>query len=255
MNTWLILLFLLSQVVPSLSQLRNNTFHVTPDGPNILVFTVGSYYPLRDALSYLSHEYGWRISYEDPVYPDAELSDIAIADWKNKHPGERGFYVPKFTEIQFRIAKPVGSKGDEKKALTQLIEQFNQSGRLVKFKLLDASYGRQVVVGTAGGFGALDQAVLRPDPKGRNGSMEVVLLTQKCGAQMPLPMVVGTVSANMLEHITVPPRRSIVSCRDALLSLTAEGGANVVYQMLEDANGKTFVMNIVRNGFVIEPPK
>jgi hypothetical protein len=255
MKPWLTLLFVLSQVVPAFRQIRKNTFQATPEGPTNLVLTVGSYYPLRDALDYLNHEYGWRISYEDPVYPDAELSDIAIPDWEKAHPGERGFYVPKFTEMQFRIAKPTGSQGEERKLLTGLVEQFNKSGRLVKFKVLDASSGRQVVVGTVNGTEALDHAVLRPETKSRNGSMELLSLTQKCSAQMPLPMVVGTVSANMLQHITVPPRKSNVSCRDALLALTAEGGADVVYQMLEDANGKTFVMNIVQNRIVIEPPK
>ncbi|WP_348269676.1 hypothetical protein P8936_15175 [Edaphobacter paludis] len=255
MKTNLTLLFLLSQICPLFGQIRKNTFHAIPEGPNNLLLSVGSYYPVRDALDYLNHEYGWRISYEDPVYPDAELSDIAIPNWKNTHPGERGFYVPKFTEMQFRILKPTGSQGEEKKILTGLVEQLNRSGRPVKFKVLDASGGRQVIVGTLDGVGALDHAVLRPEPKSRNGSEELHSLTQKCSTQMPSPMVVGTVSANMLEHITVPPRRSNVSCREALLALTAEEGTDVVYQMLEDANGKSLVVNIVLNRVATESPK
>jgi len=50
---------------------------------------------------------------------------------------------------------------------------------------------------------------------------------------MPLPMVIGTVPANMLESITVPPRKSLTTCRDAILALTEQGGDDVVYFMLE----------------------
>jgi hypothetical protein len=255
MRLRLTLIILLLQVMPACSQIQQNTFQVTPDGPNNLSLTVASYYPLRDALDYLDHEYGWRISYEDPVYPDGELTDIAIPEWKKKHPGERGFFVPKFTEMRFRISKPTGGRGEAKKVLTELIEEFNQSGRLEKFSVLDASDDRHVVVGTINGAGALDHAVLGPEPKPRNGSTELLQLTQRCGSQMPLPITVGTVSANMLQQITVPPRKTNEPCRDALLALTALGGFDIVYQMLEDVNNKTFVMNIVRNRIVTAPTK
>src|SRR5258708_40336521 len=128
MKLQLTLLILVSQAVSAFCQLRENTFTVTSEEPNRLVLAVGSAYSLRDALEYLNHEYGWRISYEDPLYPNSELMDYAIPEWKKKHPGERGFYAPKFTEMRFRITKPTGSKGERKRIVGQLLEQFNGSG-------------------------------------------------------------------------------------------------------------------------------
>ncbi len=255
MKLQLTLLIIVSQAVSAFSQLRENTFTITPEEPNSLVLTVGSAYPLRNALEYLNHEYGWRISYEDPLYPNSELTDYAIPEWKRKHPGGRGFYAPTFTEMRFRITKPTGSKGERKRIVAELLEQFNGSGREEKFTLIDASHDRQVVVGTSNGQGALDLATVGPELKPRNGSIELYSLTQKCSQKMPLPMVSGTVSGNTLQSITIPPRKSLIHCRDAILALTEQGGDDVVYFMNEDANGRTFVMNIVPNRIVIEPSK
>jgi hypothetical protein len=254
MKLQLTLLILVSQAVSAFSQLRENTFIVTSEEPNRLVLAIGSAYPLRDALEYLNHEYGWRVSYEDPLYPNSELTDYAIPEWKKKHPGERGFYAPKHTEMRFRVTKPTGSKGERNRILTELLEQFNGSGREEKFKLIDASHERQVVVGTIHGQGALDLATIGPEPTARNGSIELSRLTKTCSQKMPLPMVGGTFSANMLASITVPPRKSLVSCRDAILALTEQEGDDIVYFMNEDVNGKAFVMNIVPNRIVIAQP-
>jgi len=255
MKLRLTLFILVSQAASAFCQLRQNTFTITPEEPNNLVLSVGSAYPLRDALEYLNHEYGWRISYEDPLYPNSELTDYAIPEWKRKHPGERGFYAPKFTEMRFRITKPAGRKGERNKIVGELVGQFNGTGREEKFKLIDASHDRQVVVGTINGQGALDLPTVGPELKPRNGSVELYSLTQKCSQKMPLPMVSGTVSGNMLESITLPPRKSLTKCRDAILGLTEQGGDDVVYFMNEDANGRTFVMNIVPNRIVIATPK
>jgi hypothetical protein len=255
MRHWLTLLFVLWQAAPAFNQLRKNTFAVTPDGPTNFVLTVGSYYPLRDVLNYLNHEYGWRISYEDPVYPEAELFDIAIPEWKKAHPGERGFYAPKFMEIQFRISKPAGSQGEREKIIGQLIEQFNRSDRDEKFALVDASPERQIVVGTMNGQGVLDQTTVGPEVNPRNGSLEISSLTQTCSQQMPLPMIIGTVSANLMGSITVPRRKALTSCRDAILALTDQGGDGLIYMLNEDPTGRTFVLNIVPNRIVIAKPK
>jgi hypothetical protein len=139
MRLWLTLFVLLWQVAPTFAQIRKNTFDVTPDGQDGLILAVGSYLPLRDALDYLNREYGWRISYEDPVYPDSELSDIAVPEWKKNHPGARCCYFPKFSEMRFRISKPTGSKGEREKIVGELVEQFNMSGRIEKAKLIEAT--------------------------------------------------------------------------------------------------------------------
>jgi len=251
-----IFLILLMEAVPLFSQLRQNTLQASSEGAANLILSVGSYYPLRDAVDYLNREYGWRISYEDPRYPESETVDIAIPQWKKNHPGERGFYAPKWTDMRFRITKPLGRDGEQKKALTELIEQFNQLDRQDKFTILDASLKRNVVVGSVRGESVLEYASMGPETKQRSGSEELHMLIEQCGAQMPMPMhmVVGTVSVNMLGHITLPPRKAPVSCREALLALTAQGGADLVYQIMEDITGQVFVVNIVPNRIVIHPP-
>jgi hypothetical protein len=246
-----ILLVLLLEAIPLLSQLRQNTFEASPGGATNLILSVGSYYPLKDAVDYVNREYGWRISYEDPRYPESEIVDIAIPQWKKDHPGERGFYVPKWTEVRFRITKPSGRDGEQKKVLTELVEQFNRLDRQDKFTILDGSLNRNVVIGAVRGESVLGHSSLGPERKQRSGSEELHILTEQCGAEMPMRLVVGTVSFNMLGHIVLPPRKSAISCREALLSLTAQGGADLVYQMREDITGQMFVVNIVPNRIAI----
>lgn len=252
-----ILLVLLMQAAPLLCQLRQSTLQVSSEGAANLILSVGSYYPMRNAVDYLNREYGWRISYEDPRYLESEVTDIAIPQWKKNHSGERGFYAPKWIEVRFRIAKPLGRDGEQKSVLAELVEQFNRLDRQDKFTILDASLKRNVVVGAVRGQSILEHASMGPEQKQRSGSEELHMLTDQCGAQMPMPMhmVVGTVSVNMLEHIILPPRKSPVSCREALLALTAQGGSDLVYQIMEDITGQMFVVNIVPNRIVIHPPK
>ena len=246
-------LVLLLQATSVFCQIRQSTFQVSSVDSTNLILSVGSYYPLKNVVNYLNREYGWRISYEDPFYPDNEVVDIAVPQWKKSHPGERGFYVPKWADVRFRITKPLGKEGEQKKVITELVEQFNRLDRPDKFTVVDASLNRNVVIGEISGESLLGRASLGPEKKLRSGSEELQTFTEQCSAQMQMRMVIGTVSVNLMEHITVPPRKSKISCRDALLSLTAQGGAELVYQLLEDINGPTYVVNIAPNRVIIHP--
>jgi hypothetical protein len=248
-----ILLVLLLQIAPAPCQLRQNTLQVSPEGEANLILSIGSYYPLKDAVDYLNGEYGWKISYEDPHYPESEIADIAIPQWKKSHPSERGFYVPKWTEMRFRITKPSRRDGEQKRVLTEVVEQFNRLDRQDKFTILDASLNRNVVIGAVRGESVLEHASIGPEKEQRSGSEELHMLTEHCGTQLPMHMIAGTVSFNMLGHIILPPRRTSVSCREAILALTAQGGADLVYQIMEDITGQMFVVNIVPNRIVIRP--
>lgn len=115
MKIKLVPLVLLANAVFMHCQLREKTVHVTAEGTTGLIISVGGYTPLKDTIDYLNHEYGWRVSNEDPLYPDSQVEDIAVPSWRKSHLGERGFYVPKWTELKLRITKPAGRRGEQAK--------------------------------------------------------------------------------------------------------------------------------------------
>ncbi len=71
MRIRLVTLFLLAHVVDMHCQMRQKSMHVTSEGRTGLIISVESYTPLKDAIDYLNHEYGWLVSYEDPFYLDS----------------------------------------------------------------------------------------------------------------------------------------------------------------------------------------
>lgn len=247
MKMKLLLFALLLQALPLFCQYRQKTIQAAPDGANNILISVGSYYPLKDTIDYLNHEYGWRVSYEDPLYSKSQIADIAVPEWKKAHPGERGFYVPKWTEVSFHIAKPSGQPGESNKILEALIAQYNRLEREDKFVVLNFAGNQNVVIGSESGMQVLAHATVRPENNERNGSEEMQLLIEQCGAQMPMRLVVGTVSANTLMQIKLPPRKTDSSCRNALLALTNQSGENLVYQIMEDITDQTFIVSIIPN--------
>lgn len=233
------------------AQLKQRLMHVTPDGTAGAVLTVGGYVPLKDTIDYLNHEYGWRVSYEDSLYSSSQVEDIAVVSWRKTHPGERGFYVPKWAELKFRLSTPSGQKGEQAKILSELIQQYNQLQREDKFSLHVVSENRAIVVGNSKGVEVMGHARVLPRKQERNGSEEMRLLAEECGGQMQMRLVVGTVPFNSLAHITVPVRKTSVSCRDAFEALTERIGGNFVYQVMEDVTDEMFVVSIIPNQVVV----
>lgn len=243
-------LFLFLQTLPTLCQVRPASLQAAPDGQDALVLTVRSNYPIRDSVRYLNENYGWLISYEDPIYPDVEVEDISIPQWKKAHPGERGFLTPIFSQVRFRITKPSGSKGEQEKILGELVDQFNRLGRQDTFIVIPKPQNRGVVVGSVNGREALQAAVVGPETRIRTEAEELRLLLEGCSARTQIPLVAGTIIAN--RNLTLPPRKAVVPCRDALLAVAIQGGANLVYQILEDVNNKTYVVNIGPSKVIVQ---
>lgn len=243
------------QTLPALCQFRQTTMQVTQEGESTLVISIGSYFPIKEVINYLNRDYGWLISFEDPVYPESQLVDIAIPSWKNSHPGQRGFYAPRWTEAHLRIPKPSGRPGERGRILAELVEQYNRLDREDKFSVRNLSETRNTIIGSVHGAEVLAHAWVAPDGQQRNGSVEIQTLTEQCSISMPFRLVGGTVNPNALGHTTVPPRTNAISCRDALEALTERIGDNLVYSVLEDITGQRVVVNIIPNRVVIHPQK
>jgi hypothetical protein len=249
---WVPVVFL-ANVVLMHGQLRQKTMHVTAEGTTGLIVSVGSYTPLKDTIDYLNLEYGWRVSYEDPLYLDYQVEDIAVPSWRKNHPGERGFYVAKWTELRLRISKPAGQKAGQAKVLRELIQQYNLLQREDKFSVHIVSETRAVVVGNIRGVEVMGNARVLPQKLHRNGSEEMHLLTEECGGQMQMRLVVGTVPINASAHVTVPTRKTVVSCRDAFEAFTELTGDNLVYQVMEDITDGMYVLSITPSHVIILP--
>lgn len=253
MKIKLVPLVLLANVVFMHCQLRQKTMHVTSEEATGLILSVGSYTPLKDAIDYLNHEYGWLVSYEDPLYLDSQVEDIAVPSWRKAHPGERGFYVPKWTELKLRITKPTGQAGEQAKVLHELVQQYNQLNREDKFSVRTFSKTRTAVVGNIRGAEVMGHATVLPQKLERNGSEEMRRLTEECGGQMRMRLVIGTVPINALAHVTIPPRKTAVPCSDAFEALTEETGDNLMYQVMDDITDEMFVVSIIPNRVVLHP--
>lgn len=251
----LVIVLLLLQTSMVFCQYRQSVLSITSEGTSTLVLDVGSYYPLKDTIDYLNHEYGWLISYEDPLYLESQLTDIAVPSWKKNHPGERGFYVPPWTEWRVRIARPSGRVGERSIILNDLVAQYNRLDREDKYFIVDVSNTRSTVVGQVRGMEVLASASIPTQPKERNGSEEMHLLTEQCSTRMPLQLTVGTVPLNGLAHTTIPARKTAVSCRSALETLVERCGDNLVYQVMEGITDQMFVVSIVPNRVVVSPTR
>lgn len=249
---WVPIVFL-ANVVLMHGQLRQKSMHVTADGTTGLILSVGSYTPLKDTVDYLNREYGWRVSYEDPLYSDSQVEDIAVPSWRKNHQGERGFYVPKWAEVKLRISTPSSQKDEQAKIVRELVQQYNQLPREDKFSVYIISDTRVAVAGNIRGVEPMGHARVLPQKLNRNGSEEMHLLTEECGGQMQMRLAVGTVPINALAHATVPARKTVMSCRDALETLTEKAGYNFVYQVMEDITDGLFIVSIIPNRVIIDP--
>lgn len=218
-----------------------------PSGADELTISVASYYPIKEIVNYFNYHYGWKVSYEAPLYLESQLTDIAVPAWKKAHPGERGYYVPGWIELRLRVTKPAAVPGEQPKILNQLIRQYNNLDRLDKFSVQSDSDARQTIVGSVQGRQIWEFARLAPQVKETSGSEYLQRIVEQCGAQMPLPLITGTVSVNALMHTRILPHKATISCRNALNTLTERISADSVYQVMEDIGDGMYVVSIGPN--------
>ena len=229
------------------AQLRPSKLSVNPEGTDKLSISVASYYPLKDVIDYLDYQFGWNISYEDPLYLESQLTDIAAPSWKKAHPGERGYYVPPWTAMLLQIDKPTHHAGEQQKILNGLVSQYNQLDRSDKFEVQAYSDTHLTVIGSMKSVQVWSMAKLSPQKRPLSGSEYLEAIAGECGGQTPMRLVIGTVPMNALAHLQIPAQAKPVFCRDAIANLTERVASDAVYQIMHDVGDQMFVISIYPN--------
>jgi hypothetical protein len=233
--------------LPASGQYRPKSIKISPEGDSSISISIGSYYPLKDTLDWLNREYGWFISYEDPIYSENEVVDISILSWRKSHPGERGFYVPRWSEVQFRIQKPSGKSDDEKIVLNQLVDQYNRINRPERFAVLQNGKGRRTVVGSVSDIRAIPDGTVPANLKSLSGTEELQRILTICSLQSPMKLEVGTIPLNAVSHATIPPTKSPQTCRNAIQRVVELADRSLVYQIMEDIADRQLILSIFPN--------
>ncbi len=112
-----------------------------------VTLTVYDYSPLREAVAWVRAKYGWPVSYEDPIYREDHVVDVAAAVWRRAHPGERGYYVPRPTMFTVRFPAPAEGTRDERKTLEAIVTRYNGSQSTVHAALVQGERARYTVYG------------------------------------------------------------------------------------------------------------
>ncbi len=212
-----------------------------------VVLTVYDYSPLREALEWVRAKYGWPVNYEDPIYREQDLLDVAAKEWRRDHPGERGYYVPRPTSFTVRFPEPGKGRQDEAKTLLSLVEQYNSSQTVVRAVLVQESGKRYTVFAEdayRGAGGAAGSLIHITDVPGAGPTTESAKILQACSQQSPMPFVFGTLNPNLLTQ-AVQPRHERETCRHTLERLVDGVGPTAIYELRADPTDREMVLNIM----------
>lgn len=100
-----------------------------------LEIAVNSPRPLDDVLIALAKKYGWRINYEDPRYPHADLVDDTDPSWLERHPDEGHVHVVGGGAFRANISLRVGDRPDAQQVIAAVVRAYNNSGNPGRFEL------------------------------------------------------------------------------------------------------------------------
>jgi len=226
-------------------QIRPSSTEVTrSDGT--LSITVHSYYPVRDILVRLGQEYGWSINYEDPIYPASDTVDVSVSSWRRDHPGERGFYVPKW-EDAFSVHLPAAGEhvGSPFGILQGIVNEYNRSHESVKFRIQALSHSRFRVTGRpSGGRGIFDATSVAVNRQPTQGTQELARIINSCSAETGLTIVLGIAPMNALNHAIIAGGIGKLDCGSAINRVIAQVSPELVYQVIEDIADRQLLLSI-----------
>ncbi len=210
-----------------------------------IVLTAQGGDPMLSIVEQVRGEYGWLISYEQPIFNPANMIDVAIPEWRRKHPGEVGVLVPRVQTLSVRFPPPALGTRDEEKTLELLVEQANAAHTFVHYGLVHgvdnrySIYGEDAYRGTNGVAGV---AIKIRDTPTTGQDYELTRVLEACSAQSPIPFVWATVEQNSMKSLSkhVPE-----TCRNGLQRLVQAKSSTAIYQIMEDTLNKVMVVNVL----------
>lgn len=131
---------------------------INQDGQQRVVFQVNDPRPLAAAIMDLNRYFGWRVTYEDPLYlNDYDLLDITTSVSRDTRSGRRTV-VPKGGRLELIVAArgDVSSAGFQMSVLVDLLKKYAESGYPGQFGVRQSDGLVHVVPLTSRGVGAVD---------------------------------------------------------------------------------------------------
>lgn len=217
--------------------------HINASGPR----------PLLQAIEGLQQKYGWAIDYEDPQYlvaaenpsarpsPPHRLNSMA----RTGNAAGGGF------SLRFQLTGPSGAAPAEGKLLTAVVDAYNQSNGAAEFKLMPQAGTRFAVVGIgardASGSLVSQQPIFDTPitlPSAQRTVVETIsLISGQLGSENKTPIAVHidpALSQSMPAMIAAQP----LPARKILSRAVATWGNKTYWQLLYDAQSKTYELNI-----------
>jgi hypothetical protein len=214
--------------------------------------------PLSQAITAISEEYGWAVSFEDPPYQSAlDLVDDTDPGWRRGHPDAKGVRI--IAGGAFRCdyeenANTATSSIEEEHVLAKVIADYNRSGNPGKFRVVrngDASYS---VVGMAikaddstdrAVTAVLDTPVTVP-ALDRSVWETIGLVLHALSEKTGFNVVRGTIPINAMMQSKSRVGGENVPARVLLTQALASTGRSWVWRFLFDADRASYAMNIRR---------
>ncbi len=220
-------------------------------GSEVVLSAQGSY-PMREIVEQVRTEYGWLVSYEDPIFSEAKLIDVADPGWRHEHPHEPGVLVPRTQALSVRFNAPRTGTTNEKNTLEWIVAQANAEQTTMHYGIVQGTGDRYTIYaedGYQGTSGVAGANILISDTPGVGPASEASKVLEACSQQSPIPFEVGTVNPNALGHISVPLKHEPETCRHGIERLVNAMGQPAVYEIREDTGNRIMVVNIIRSSY------
>ena len=215
---------------------------------------IESYRPLVDALAFLSKDLNLLLSYEDPPIPDGETEDISVLSWRKDHPGERGFYVQRWSTLSTHYSVASASQVHSEASLQAVVKEYNRDHTATVFHVTRTGSRRFTIIGRLRGQQTSPLDAVVPAPASGSASAALLELAQRCSAMSGFTIETGTIPLNASELISFQAtKREAESCRIWLEQLTKAFGTNSVYLLSDDITDRKFVLNIVPVRIIRDP--
>ena len=206
--------------------------------------------PLWMALNALKKEYGWSISYEEPIYSETETAPAHNGVWDSRHP-ERPSRAPaghSFTARYPEDANTATSRQQQLAIVKTVVSSYDSTQNPGTFRVIVLGNGQIDVVGQSraaatGNPGLLDTAVAVP-PGTMSAAQALSNFVEALSSTSGVPVKLGVVSFNILAPAHVELTPGSASARSILETIASSGRVSLDWDLLYDWNSSSYFLSL-----------
>jgi hypothetical protein len=211
--------------------------------------------PLDQAIAAIREEYGWTVSFEDPPYKSrfdlVESAQLAAQSGVRALIPAGGAFQSTYPEG----ANMWSSASGEEQVLDKVVSDYNAGRNPGKFVVREQSNGTYTIIGDhvedengdeVPVSSVLDTPISIPTQT-RSAGATINLILQTLTLRGGTKVLFATGPLNALVHAQVTVGGTNVSARSLLLrAISGVEGAKLIWDLLYDADGQAFYLNLTR---------